>query len=31
MNERLTAIREWMLKNGFFGLVVPRTDEFQGE
>ncbi len=31
MNERLTAIREWMLKNGFFGLVVPRADEFQGE
>lgn len=29
--EKLTALREWMLKNGFFGLLVPTADEYQGE
>ena len=29
--NKLTALREWMLKNGFFGLLVPMTDEYQGE
>jgi Xaa-Pro aminopeptidase len=31
MKERLTALREWMLKNALFGFVVPRSDEYQGE
>lgn len=29
--DKLTALREWMLKNGFFGLLVPTADEYQGE
>ena len=29
--DKLTAVREWMLKNGFFGLLVPTADEYQGE
>ncbi|MBR1945410.1 MAG: aminopeptidase P family protein [Alphaproteobacteria bacterium] len=29
--DKLTALREWMLANGFFGLSVPMTDEYQGE
>ena len=29
--NKLTALREWMLKNGFFGLLVPTADEYQGE
>ncbi len=31
MNEKLTALREWMLSNGFFGFVVPSADEYQSE
>lgn len=31
MNEKLTALREWMLSNGFFGAVVPSADEYQSE
>lgn len=29
--DKLTALREWMLTNGFFGLLVPTADEYQGE
>lgn len=29
--DKLTALREWMLTNGFFGLLVPMTDEYQSE
>ncbi len=29
--DKLTALREWMLKNGFFGFLVPTADEYQGE
>ncbi len=29
--DKLTALREWMLTNGFFGLIVPTTDKYQGE
>lgn len=31
MKKRLTDLREWMLKNGFFGLIVPHADEYQSE
>lgn len=31
MEEKFTLLREWMLKNGFFALLIPRTDEFQNE
>ena len=31
MKEKFGALREWMLKNGLFGLVVPRADKYLGE
>ena len=31
MEEKFTLLREWMLKNGYFALLIPRTDEFQNE
>ncbi|MCQ2914547.1 MAG: aminopeptidase P family protein [Alphaproteobacteria bacterium] len=31
MKERLTKLREWMVQNGFFGVIIPKADEFQGE
>lgn len=31
MKDKLTALREWLLTNGFFGMLVPRSDEYQGE
>lgn len=31
MKEKFKALREWMLKNGLFGFIVPRADKYQGE
>lgn len=31
MKERLTALREWMFKNGLFAFVVPHSDEYHSE
>ena len=29
--QKLNALRQWMIENGFSGVLVPTADEYQGE